>query len=62
MRPNLKTGASRYWSKLNDFVFAFGKRTMDGFNRVHFILKRTFNLTYCALHNEKKLEVFRLVV
>lgn len=62
MRPNLKTGASRYWSKLKDFVFAFEKRTMRRFNLVLFELNRTFNLTYCALHNEKKLEVFRLVV
>lgn len=62
MLPNLKTGASRYWSKLNDFVFVFEMRTMARFNLVLFELKRTFNLTYCALHNERKLGVFRLMV
>ena len=62
MLPNLKTVASRYWSKLNDFGFSFEKRTMRLFNLVLSALNRTFNLTYCALHNERKLQVFRLLV
>jgi len=62
MLPNFKTGASRYWSKLNEFVFAFEKRTIRRFNLVLFELNGTFNLTYCALHSVRKLEVFRLVV